>query len=320
MLINFSGPSKKEKTVSALLQLPPGTHHVKFLVNNEMVCSDFLPQAVDFTNILVNYIEVLAENASSGAKGAPVAVPAPDSASASATAPSSIATQASAVATAPAPTQAPAPARPVDIKPKPVTASSATSPARPTSPPAKTQMSAPHSPAPARASPRPIQTQAVQQESKPAPSPTSAKPKIPVPPKQYTSQIPDYLIDLDSWPSSEQSQSPDPSSITSRYQRANQAAQTLPPPPSLPLFLNKSILNGVTPAKDDSSVLPLPNHTVLNHLTTTNIKQGVLATSATTRYKKKVRLIARKHRLGYRTDTKQFLTTIMYKPRSEDGD
>ena len=273
--------------MSAILQLPPGTHHVKFLVNNEMVCSDFLPQAVDFTNILVNYIEVNAENASSGTKGAPVAVPTPAPASAPAPAPTS--TQAPAAAAAPAPTQAPAPTRPVDIRPKPISTSTATSPARPSSPPAKTQMPTPSSPAPARASPKPIQTQAVQQELKPAPSPTSAKPKIPISPKQYTSQIPEYLIDIDSWPSSEQSQSPDPSSVTSRYQRANQAAQTLPPPPSLPLFLNKSILNGATPMKDDSSVLVFPNHTVLNHLATTNIKNGVLATSATTRYKKKVR-------------------------------
>lgn len=63
---------------------------------------------------------------------------------------------------------------------------------------------------------------------------------------------------------------------------------TQPAPPSLPMFLNKSILNGATPMKDDSSVLVMPNHTVLNHLATSSIKNGVLATSATTRYKKKV--------------------------------
>lgn len=58
----------------------------------------------------------------------------------------------------------------------------------------------------------------------------------------------------------------------------------------LPLFLSRSILNGVLPVKDDNSVLTLPNHTVLNHLMTSSVKNGVLATSVTTRYKKKVSL------------------------------
>ena len=62
----------------------------------------------------------------------------------------------------------------------------------------------------------------------------------------------------------------------------------LPTPPTLPGFLGKSILNGTTPMKDDSSVLIHPNHTVLNHLATSSIKEGILATSATTRYKQKV--------------------------------
>lgn len=55
------------------------------------------------------------------------------------------------------------------------------------------------------------------------------------------------------------------------------------------MFLGRSILNGTTPLKDDNSVLNYPNHTVLNHLATSSIKNGVLATSVTTRYKRKVR-------------------------------
>ena len=70
--------------------------------------------------------------------------------------------------------------------------------------------------------------------------------------------------------------------------RANAATSNLPTPPSLPMFLSKSILNGTTPMKDDSSVLIMPNHTVLNHLATSSIKDNILATSATTRYKQKV--------------------------------
>jgi 5'-AMP-activated protein kinase beta subunit, interaction domain len=41
---------------------------------------------------------------------------------------------------------------------------------------------------------------------------------------------------------------------------------------------------------DDASVLPVPSHVVLHHLSTSAIRNGVLAVGSTTRYKKKVRL------------------------------
>ena len=88
--------------------------------------------------------------------------------------------------------------------------------------------------------------------------------------------IPKYLHDYDR---------PDSSK---RFQRASRAISELQTPPSLPLFLGKSILNGTLPMKDDNSVLNMPNHTVLNHLATSSIKHNVLATSVTTRYKRKV--------------------------------
>jgi len=47
---------------------------------------------------------------------------------------------------------------------------------------------------------------------------------------------------------------------------------------------------------DDASVLPVPSHVVLHHLSTSAIRNGVLAVGTTTRYRKK------------------FLTTIYYKP------
>lgn len=89
--------------------------------------------------------------------------------------------------------------------------------------------------------------------------------------------IPQALVDLDSVPED------DP-----RYKRAAQVLTDIPAPPSLPMFLSRSILNGNLPVKDDSSVLALPNHTVLNHLMTSSVRNGVLATSVTCRYKKKV--------------------------------
>jgi len=48
--------------------------------------------------------------------------------------------------------------------------------------------------------------------------------------------------------------------------------------------------DGVTsPIGDDNSVLPMPSHSVVNHLATSAIRNGVLAVGTTTRYKAKVR-------------------------------
>lgn len=188
-----------------------------FIVDNDMRTSDKLPTAVDYTNILVNYIEVVRDD--------------------------SKIREAETVAdkkTEPVPAQQPRPSdgyRPAQV---------------------------PHT------------TSDVQAHAKPLPEP---KPKVvPPSPKNYHSEIPRYLLDLDA---AEESR---------RFARANAAASALPNPPTLPMFLNKSILNGVTPMKDDSSVLIMPNHTVLNHLATSSIKDNILATSATTRYKQKVNL------------------------------
>jgi hypothetical protein len=106
---------------------------------------------------------------------------------------------------------------------------------------------------------------------KPAPK---TKPVLPA--NRYTSQVPQYLVDLDK------------AEDSTAYQYAAAAIEKLPTPPSLPGFLGKPILNAATPMKDDNSVLTMPNHTVLNHLATSSIKNNVLAVSATTRYKRKV--------------------------------
>ena len=47
---------------------------------------------------------------------------------------------------------------------------------------------------------------------------------------------------------------------------------------------------------DDNSVLPAPNHAVLNHLATGAIKNGVLAMGTVSRYKHK------------------YVTTVLYRP------
>ncbi|KAK4148220.1 5'-AMP-activated protein kinase beta subunit, interation domain-containing protein [Dichotomopilus funicola] len=97
----------------------------------------------------------------------------------------------------------------------------------------------------------------------------------------FKPNIPKYLADLDQ------------AEESSQYQHAVLATEKLPNPPGLPGFLSKPILNAATPRKDDNSVLTQPNHTVLNHLATSNIKNKVLAVSATTRYKSKASLRVR---------------------------
>lgn len=58
-------------------------------------------------------------------------------------------------------------------------------------------------------------------------------------------------------------------------------------PPSLPPHLESVILNSNSSEKDNNSVLPIPNHVVLNHLATTSIKHNVLAVASISRYSRK---------------------------------
>ena len=52
---------KDGKTLFTLTAaLPAGTHHIRFLVDGEMIVSEQYQQTVDFTNSLVNYIEIAA--------------------------------------------------------------------------------------------------------------------------------------------------------------------------------------------------------------------------------------------------------------------
>jgi hypothetical protein len=246
----YSGPSKKKDALSAYIHITPGTHHLAFLVDNDMRTSDKLPTAVDYTNILVNYIEVSYDD-----------VPQPPRPAADETEQQKLDA-----------------ATPVQDREKPAGVY----------PPQVIQ-----------------NTQDVAPIKAPLPEPTA--PKVAEPTKKYHQNIPRYLLDLDA---------PEESS---RYKRADETTKNLPTPPTLPGFLGKSILNGTTPHKDDSSVLIMPNHTVLNHLATSSIKDNILATSATTRYKQKVSDQLEHFQL-HTNEVHQFLTTIMYKPKEEDPD
>jgi hypothetical protein len=195
--------------MSATIQLPPGTHHLKFIVDGDMQISTALPTAVDYTNVLVNYLEVNADE-----------IP---------------------------------------------TASTSTRTARRESD--RTRMYPAHPPlAP------PPEDDESGTETELDREPTEEE----IPLGDFRQIIPQALVDMEL---------PDEDPA---YQTAATIISDCAGPPSMPLFLGKSVLNGQLPLKDDSSVLPLPNHTVLNHLATSSLKNGVLATSVTTRYRKKV--------------------------------
>ena len=201
------------EVLSTTINLPPGTHHLKFIVDGEMRITTDLPTAVDFTNVLVNYIEVSAED-----------------------------------------TMPPKSRRESERGAKPIPP--------PLHPPLTWREDV------SRGSD--AGTSNVDEED----TRESLEEEIPL--GDFRQVVPQALIDMDL-------PEDDP-----KYQQAINVIENVPGPPSLPLFLGRSILNGTLPMKDDSSVLTLPNHTVLNHLATSSIKNGVLATSVTTRYKKKV--------------------------------
>lgn len=74
-------------------------------------------------------------------------------------------------------------------------------------------------------------------------------------------------------------------------------------PPLLPPHLEKVLLNavpihpeGLPKGVEDSWLLPVPNHVVLNHLYACSIRDGVMAVAGTSRYRNK------------------YITTIFYKP------
>lgn len=187
----------------------PGTHHVRFLVDNEMQTSPDLPTTVDFGNNLVNYIEI---------------------------SPDDLPSQEEETAT---PTPAATPAE---------------------------EKEAEHG-------------EKTHDGEEPQLRPYKQLP----PPEAFSKIYPQYLLDYEADESE--------SDGKAKADLAVEAIRKLDTPPSLPGFLAKPILNAATLMKDDNSVLNMPNHTTLNHLATSSIKNGTLAVSATTRYRDKVSIL-----------------------------
>ncbi|KAK7205768.1 5'-AMP-activated protein kinase beta subunit, interation domain-containing protein [Myxozyma melibiosi] len=162
--------AKNGNDFSTVINLPPGTHRIRFVVDNELRCSDALPTATDSMGNLVNYVEVAA----------------------------------------------------IELPPLE----------------------------------RESQIEDEQYED-----------EVPVAPLHYTNEIPDIF--------------------TNPSLAENQINEVCDAPPFLPPHLETVILNSNSTEKDDSSVLPIPNHVVLNHLATTSIKHNVLAVASVSRYARK---------------------------------
>lgn len=82
-----------------------------------------------------------------------------------------------------------------------------------------------------------------------------------------------------------------PGSYSSIPPRSNNSITV---PPILPPHLLQVILNH--PDKANATILPQPNHVMLNHLYALSIKDGIMVLSATHRFRRK------------------YVTTLLYKP------
>jgi len=73
-------------------------------------------------------------------------------------------------------------------------------------------------------------------------------------------------------------------------------SKKIKPPPVLPPHLLQVILNKDTPLVCEPTLLPTPNHVMVNHVYALSIKDNVIVMSSTSRFKKK------------------YVTTVLYKP------
>ena len=246
----------------------PGTHHIRFLVDNQMETSRDLPTTVDFGNNLVNYIEVAPQ--STPPKEYPGAPP-PAALGAPVVAPGGAGTGApgggipggqAGYAASVSQQQVKQYQQQQDQQQQQQQQRQAATRASASSSSSAAQ---PH-----EASKLVVADSSVEL--------TNRAPKWKDVPEAstFSHDLPQYLVDYD-----QPDESPD-------FHSAAVATEILSMPPSLPGFLGKPILNAATLIKDDNSVLNMPNYTILNHLATSSIKNNILAVSATTRYKAKV--------------------------------
>lgn len=113
---------------------------------------------------------------------------------------------------------------------------------------------------------------------------------LPTPALPQFDQSRNYSPSGNNGPSSIPNVLPNPAVLALQRKPLSQLA--LIQPPSLPAQLEKGVLNATVlvarGSGDDNSILPKPDHSVLNHLAASPIKGGLLSVGVTTRYRRKV--------------------------------
>ncbi|CAG8829044.1 14876_t:CDS:2, partial [Racocetra persica] len=102
---------------------------------------------------------------------------------------------------------------------------------------------------------------------------------------EYTNEIPGYLLAYAHSRNINETNFDNSTSIKDPPE--SPGSMTEDQPPALPPHLEKVLLNSSAVSKEDNSVLPVPNHVVLNHLYACSIRDGVMAVASTARYRKK---------------------------------
>lgn len=96
-----------------------------------------------------------------------------------------------------------------------------------------------------------------------------------------------------------QGQEPVPMPDESEFQ-SHIMLENFSPPPQIPAQLQRGVLNHVGASSigtgDDNSILPKPDHTVIDHLAASPISKGLLSVGVTKRYRRKVSRGQRAHK------------------------
>lgn len=87
-----------------------------------------------------------------------------------------------------------------------------------------------------------------------------------------------------------------PGSYSKRIPPLSANDATVAGPPLIPPYLMQVILNNNKTNNNNLTILPQPNHVMLNHLYCLSIKDGMMVVSATHRFRRK------------------YVTTLLYKP------
>lgn len=228
---------REDNSFSVLLKLPAGTHRMRFVVDNELRCSDFMPSATDSMGNLVNYIEVGLDS-DTDMSTEPLHRTTSNYTEQRRARDSAVAQDQKWVESQEQLKESRSSADQVDKAPEPAASTDV-------------EMIL-------TADDEALNGGGYERFHEEPPAD---------PVYTFTSDIPSVFTDPE---------------VMEQF-----VASEFVTPPQLPPHLESVILNSNSNEKDNNSVLPIPNHVVLNHLATTSIKHNVLAVASISRYSRK---------------------------------